>query len=231
MKVAVLFSGGKDSCLAVQRALERGWAVTRLVSMESRNPESYMFHYPNIQLTEMQAKAAGIPIIRESTEGVKERELGDLERVLRPIAPEISGLVMGAVESRYQRNRVAAICRRLGLRMAAPLWEQNPRGLWEEVLKKGFEVMIVGVACEGLGREWLGRVIGRESLKELEGLSRKHGFHLGGEGGEFETLVLDAPFFGRRLAIKEAEMEWQGDSGYYWIREAGLEEKRARDSR
>jgi diphthine-ammonia ligase len=225
MKVAALFSGGKDSCLAVQRALERGWTVTHLVSMISRNPESYMFHYPNVHLTGIQARAAGISLIRGSTGGIKEKELDDLEGVLRPLTGEIGGVVSGAIGSRYQRDRIAAVCRRLGLSMEAPLWGENPGSLWREALEKGFKVMIVGVACEGLGREWLGRVIGSEALMELERLSRRHEFHLSGEGGEFETLVLDAPFFGKRLVVKRAGKEWQGDSGYYWIREAALEGK------
>ena len=225
MKVAALFSGGKDSCLAVQRTLERGWVVTRLVSIISRNPESYMFHYPNIQLTEMQARAAGIKLVKRASEGVEEEELRDLEEVLGTLTREISGVVVGALASRYQRDRVAAVCRRLGLSMEAPLWGEDPGKLWREALEKGFRIMIVGVACEGLGREWLGRVIDSKALGELERLSRKHKFHLAGEGGEFESLVLDAPFFRKRLVVKKAEKEWQGDSGYYWIKEAGLVDK------
>jgi diphthine-ammonia ligase len=225
MKVAALFSGGKDSSLAVQRALERGWIVTRLVSIVSRNPESYMFHYPNIQLTEMQARAAGIRLVKKVSEGVKEEELRDLEDVLRPLTREVSGVVVGALASRYQRDRVAAVCRRLGLAMEAPLWGEDPGKLWREALEKGFRIMIVGVACDGLGREWLGRVINLRALGELERLSRKHSFHLGFEGGEAETFVTDAPFFRKRIVVKSAEREWQGDSGYYWIREAGLEDK------
>jgi len=81
------------------------------------------------------------------------------------------------------------------------------------------------VACEGLGREWLGRVIDSRALKELEKLSNKHRFHLAGEGGEFESLVLDAPFFRKRLVVKKAKSKWQGDSGYYWVKEAGLVDK------
>ncbi len=225
MKVAALFSGGKDSCLAVQRVLEKGWIVTKLVSIISRNPESYMFHYPNIQLTEMQARAAGIKFVKRFSKGVKEDELRDLEEVLRPLTKGISGVVVGALASRYQRDRVAAVCRRLGLSMEAPLWGQDPARLWREVLEKGFEIMIVGVACDGLGREWLGRIIDSKSLGELKKLSKKYRFHLGFEGGEAETFVIDGPFFIKKLVVKKAEREWQGDSGYYWIKEARLVDK------
>jgi diphthine-ammonia ligase len=226
MNLAALFSGGKDSSLAIQRVLERGWSVTRLVSIISRNPESYMFHYPNIELTELQARAMGIPLVSRISEGVKEEELKDLEEALKAVKRDVKGVVVGALASSYQRDRVASVCKRLRLSMEAPLWGENPGKLWRESLEKGFRIMIVSVACEGLGKEWLGRVIDSKVLEELELLSRKHKFHLGGEGGEFETLILDAPFFGRRLAVKKARKEWKDDSGLFRIDEAELVDKK-----
>lgn len=225
MNLAALFSGGKDSSLAIQRVLDRGWSVTRLVSIIPSNPESYMFHYPNIELTAMQASAAGIPLVSRASPGVKEEELRDLEAALKSVRGDVKGVVVGAIASTYQRDRVSSVCKRLGLSMEAPLWGEDPGKLWREALGRGFSIMIVAVACDGLGREWLGRVIDSKALDELEALSRKHRFHLGGEGGEFETLVLDAPFFGRRLAVKKARSEWRGDSGLYLIEEAELRNK------
>jgi diphthine-ammonia ligase len=225
MRLAVLFSGGKDSSLAMQRVMERGLSVTKLVSIVSKSPESYMFHYPNIQLTELQARAMEIPLVKKVSEGKKEKELKDLEEALRQIRKDVEGVVVGAIASRYQRDRISKICTRLGLSMEAPLWGEDPGKLWNEVIERGFKIIIVGVACEGLGREWLGREIDSKAFGELERLSKKYRFHLGGEGGEFETLVLDAPFFRKRLVIKKAETEWQGDSGYYWIKQAWLVDK------
>jgi diphthine-ammonia ligase len=225
MKVAALFSGGKDSSLAVQRVLEKGHEVVGLVSIIPRNPESYMFHYPNIRLTELQADAAGIPLVSRDSDGVKEEELADLEEALGGLSGDVEGVVVGAIASEYQRDRVAGVCRKLGLSMEAPLWGEDPEQLWLELLAKGFEIMIVGVACDGLGKEWLGRVIDEKALQELEVLSRKHNFHIAGEGGEFETLVLDAPFFRKRLAVKDARTSWKGDSGLYIINRAALEDK------
>jgi diphthine-ammonia ligase len=225
MNLAALFSGGKDSSLAIQRVLDKGWSVTRLLSIIPRNPESYMFHYPNIELTELQARAAGIPLVSRVSEGVKEEELKDLEDALKAVSRDVKGVVVGTLASSYQRDRAASICKKLGLSMEVPLWGEDPGRLWREALEKGFRIMIVAVACEGLGKDWLGRVIDSRALQELELLSKKHRFHLGGEGGEFETLVLDAPFFGRRLAVKKARKEWKDDSGLYRIEEAELRDK------
>lgn len=225
MRLAALFSGGKDSSLAVQRALEEGHEVKKLVSITPETNESYMFHFPNTDITVLQSKAAGIPIVRAKSRAVKEEEVRDMEDILRPLSGDIDGVVVGALASSYQRERVERVCKRLGLEMVAPLWHKDPGKLWDEMLQKVFSIMIVGVACEGLGREWLGKVIDKNALEELEALSRKHRFHLGGEGGEFESITLDAPFFRKSIEVREGKVQWDGDSGYYLIDEAGLVDK------
>ncbi len=225
MRLAALFSGGKDSSLAVQRAIEQGHEVSSLVSIIPGNPESYMFHYPNTGLTRLQAEAAGIPLVSRKTRGIKEKELDDMELALKGVSG-ISGVIVGAIGSRYQRDRVRGVCEKLGLSVEAPLWGQDPMQLWLELLAKGFKVMMVGVACDGLGKEWLGRVMSHKALEELDALSRKHRFHLSGEGGEFETMVLDAPFFRKRLVVKEAGISWEAGSGMYLISRASLEDKK-----
>lgn len=224
MRVAVLFSGGKDSTFALYKALLKGHEVKCLVSIVPESRESYMFHYPNIRLTALQAEAMEIPIITGSTAGEKERELKDLEAALKGVE-DIEGVVVGALASRYQRERVEAVCSRLGLEMISPLWDENPEKLWNELLATGFKVMITAVAADGLGKEWLGRVVDKKALGELKKLSEKHKFHLMGEGGEMETLVLDCPLFRRKLEILEAEKIWEQDSGYYLVKNAKLVEK------
>ena len=73
MKAAVLFSGGKDSTMAIYKAIEEGYSVEYLVSMISENPESYMFHVPNIHITELSSEAMGIPLIKAKTHGAERR--------------------------------------------------------------------------------------------------------------------------------------------------------------
>jgi diphthine-ammonia ligase len=85
MKAAVLFSGGKDSTMAIYKAIESGWDVSYLISMISENHESYMFHTSNINLTKLSAEAMGIPLIQKNTPGIKEKELDDLKNVLKDL--------------------------------------------------------------------------------------------------------------------------------------------------
>src|SRR3990170_1620577 len=113
MKLGVLFSGGKDSTLALHMTAEHEEA-TCLITLVSKNPESYMFHTPNIHLTEIQAEATDLPLIAKVTEGRKEEELKDLEQAITEAVKQhrIEGVVTGAVESVYQAERVQRICNR-----------------------------------------------------------------------------------------------------------------------
>ncbi len=226
MKTGVLFSGGKDSCLAIQKAMEKEEVVC-LITVVSENPESYMFHTPNIGLTALQAEAAGLPLLSIVTPGEKERELEELERVLKK-AKElfgIDGAVTGAIASSYQKERIENICSKLGIESINPLWGVNQTEVLREIVESGFDVMITGVFAEPLGREWLGRIIDMETIRELEELWEKHGINPSGEGGEIETTVLDAPFFKKKVEIKETSLHFSNYSGILNIEKAVLKEK------
>ena len=227
MKVAVLFSGGKDSTYALYRAIQQGRDVAVLICMKSKNMSSYMFHTPNIDLVKLQARAIGIPLIFKETAGQKEKELEDLKSAISEAKKKygIEGIVCGAVASEYQRFRVEAICADLGLRTICPLWHLDPERYMTEFLKDGFTVIFVSVAAQGFIPEWLGRPLEYETLQELKNLHHKFGVHLSGEGGEYETMVLDGPIFKKRLVVVKGEVLWRGDSGFYIVKKAKLEKK------
>lgn len=224
-RIAVLFSGGKDSTWTVHRAKEEWYNVVALVSLVSKNADSYMFQSVNLRWAPLLAEALGIRIVVKETAGRKEEELGDLEAALRELKPRIDCVGAGALASKYQYERVAAICKKLQLAVFAPAWQMDPERYWEQLLAAGFRVVLTKVACAGLGREWLGREIDREALEELKALSKKHRFHLGGEGGEFESIVLDSPVHQKRVRVEEARAEWHGDWGQWVIERAVLEKK------
>ncbi|MBL7160828.1 MAG: TIGR00289 family protein [Candidatus Aenigmarchaeota archaeon] len=220
MKTAALFSGGKDSCYAVWKAVKQGKEIVSLVAFSPENPDSYMFHHPNVQWTKLQAEAMDLPLKIVSTKGEKEKELEDLEKALKQLP--IQGVVVGALASQYQKSRVEAICKKLGLELFSPAWGIDPDEYWKELFHNNFRVIITKVACDGLGKEWLGREINKENFQELKQLSEKFGFHLAGEGGEFETFVLDGPLFKRKIEIQDSGIEWEGDSGIFLVKKAGL---------
>lgn len=226
MKAAVLFSGGKDSTMAVYKAIEEDYDVEYLVSMLSDNPESYMFHVPNIHITDLSSEAMGIPLIKAKTHGVKEKELDDLKRVLNKLKDKgVEAIFAGALASEYQKSRIDQLCKDLGLMSNAPLWHIDPKEYMEEIIDSGFEVIIISVSAEGLDESWLGRRIDHELLEEIINLNSKYGMHMAFEGGEAETLVLDCPIFKKRIKIIESSNVWDRDSGYLMITKAELENK------
>jgi len=220
MNVAVLITGGKDSALALHRALKQGYKVKYLVAMFPEREDSWMFHYPNIHMTEFFAEAAEIPLIKGKTAGIKEREVEDLKNLLAGL--DVEGVVSGAVASRYQKARIDNVCRQLGLKSIAPLWGEKPEKLLRELLENDFEVIIVGVYALGFSQEWLGRRINEETVQELLKLREKYGISPIGEGGEYESLVLDAPYFKRKIQILETEKVWRENQGYLLVKKARL---------
>jgi ABC transporter with metal-binding/Fe-S-binding domain ATP-binding protein len=226
MQLGVLFSGGKDSTLALLLAAEKEEVVC-LITILSKNKESYMFHTPNIDITALQAEALGLPQITRATEGEKEKELSDLEDAIAEAARkfQIEGVVTGAVESVYQAERVQRICNRLGLWCFNPLWKHDQKALLEELLKKQFKVIISGVFAYPLDEKWLGKQIDTQLIERLVDLQQKYGLSPSGEGGEIETTVLDAPLFKKKIDVLDYSTEAKGNSGVFRIKQARLGSK------
>jgi len=223
LQVAALVTGGKDSALALHRALKQSYNVKYLVTMIPQRPDSWMFHYPNIHLADFFAEAVGIPLVKGETSGVKETELEDLKRLLAKL--QVDGVVTGAIMSQYQKKRIDRICQELNLKSIAPLWHENPQKLLAEIVKLNFEVLIVGVYAYGFNVTWLGRKINQKSISDLIKLNKEYQISVVGEGGEYETLVLDAPFFKKRIQLVQTERIWENHSGYLIVKKAKLVEK------
>ncbi len=217
MKLAALISGGKDSLYAVYLARKEGHDIRYLLSMKPRRSDSYMFHHPNIGLTEIQAKLMEIPLLVEETEGEKEKELKDLERLIFRVKSDVDGILSGALASNYQKERIDRICKKFGLESVSPLWHIDPEKYWRDLLTADFRIMITAISAEGLDESWLGRIIDEKAIDELKELNRKFRIHLGFEGGEAETLVLDCPMFKKEIRVVEAKKEWDGQSGTYIV--------------
>ena len=223
MRLAALFSGGKDSTYAARLEEIAGHEIAYLVTLRSRRDDSYMFHTVNIELAALLAEALGIESVVVNTEGEKEVELDDLENALREL--DIEGIVTGAIASSYQKTRIDMICEDLGLEHLSPLWGRNTEVLLEEMLQSGMEIIIASVAAMGLDEKWLGRRLNEEATVELKLLNEKYGVDICGEGGEMETLVLDAPWFKSRLEVLRATPVWDGTRGSYLIEAAELRKK------
>lgn len=208
MKAAVLFSGGKDSCYSLYLAKKKGYNIACLISIFSENKESYMFHTPSISQVKHQANSMGMFLVTKETKGEKEKELEDLEDVIRQVKEkyEVDTLVTGAIRSEYQLSRIKKICDNLGLNCFNPLWQKDEMTYLEELIKNKFNVIITGVFAFPLDEKWLGRKINGKFIKDAKTLNDKYRIHVAGEGGEFETFVVDCPLFKKPLKIKDKKV-------------------------
>lgn len=220
MKVAALFSGGKDSTYAIYVALQRGWDVTHAIAIHPADPASMLYHVPNVHVTPLLAEAMGIPIVEEPAGAGEEAELDALRLAIRRTGAE--GVLVGAIASDYQHARVNRVGHELGVRVFAPLWRRNPEHLLADYLAARFDIRFSAVSAEGLDASWLGRPLDAAAAADLLRLRNRVGLHPCGEGGEFETIVLHAPFFRKRLEVLEAEPVWEGTSGSWRIKNAHL---------
>ncbi len=212
MKVALLFSGGKDSTYAGFLASKK-YKLVCLVTLFSENSASYMFHTSLIEKTQEQASLMDMPLIRHRTKGEKEMELIDLKEAIVKAKEKfkIKGVVTGALKSDYQASRILKICDELGIKCINPLWQKDQIELLEELVKNKFEIIITAVAAYPFDKSWIGRKIDRKFIEEIRILEKKYGINPAGEGGEFETLVLNCPMFNGRLKLEGFKIEGEGN--------------------
>jgi len=249
MRVAILSSSGKDSTYACWWAIMQGWSVEALITVHITTDDSMMFQLPNTSLACLQAASIGVPWLPILSSGQEEEEIIDLESGIRGstdvatayerlkndsqsiVFPEdlvlqtkplkFDALIVGALRSDYQKTRIERMCERLNLISYCPLWHHSPEEHMRSLVEHGFDVRIVSVSADGMGEEWLGKKLNHDSLQALSETSNKFRFNLDGEGGEFETIVVDAPHMVNRIEIT-GKTDWQGNRGTWVLKSAKL---------
>ena len=227
----------------------QGWKVEGLITIHISNDDSMMFQIPNTSIAGLQAHSMGVPWLPILSDGRQEEEISDLENGIKGLTNvnyaferivldteviefpdnlllqlanlEIDALVVGALRSDYQKTRIERMCEKLGLISYCPLWHHNPEEHMHSLIEHGFDVRIVSVSTDGLGEEWLGQKITQDSLEELTRISTKYRFNLDGEGGEFETIVVDAPHMSQPIAVS-GHSNWKGTRGSWILESAEL---------
>ena len=227
MKLAALFSGGKDSTYAIFLAKKLGHSVDVLLTLYPYSDESHLLLYPNITFTSLQSESMKIPqLIEKITSNNSENEYEKLNNLIT-LAKEnysIEGIVHGGILSEYQKDNFSLVCEKNDLEIISPLWNKDPKSYMKELLDENFEYIISTVTSDGLNDSWLGRIIDESDLDELKKLQKKFSFNLNFEGGEAESFVLNCPLFEKPLLIQASNTEWDGYRGRFEILEAKLKD-------
>ena len=227
MKLAALFSGGKDSTYAIFLAKKLSHSVDVLLTLYPHSSESHLLHYPNIKFTSLQAESMKIPqIIEEIASTDPNDEFKKLEKliILAKEKHSIEGIVHGGILSKYQKDNFSLICKKNNLEVLSPLWDTKPESYMDELVKENFQYIISSVSSDGLNDSWLGQIIDKNGLENLKKLQKQFRFNLNFEGGEAETFVVNCPLFEKSLFIQDSSTEWDGYRGRFEILEAKLKD-------
>lgn len=211
MRLASLYSGGKDSTFALYLAEQMGHEVPYVVNVVPEDDASWIFHTPNLSAVPLMAESMGRTLVTAPSSGTEEGDMDGLRRALEGL--DVEGVVSGAVWSDYQWDRMNVVCGELGLKFVAPLWRKDQDTVMSQLLDSGIRAVIVGCYAEGLGEEWLGREIDAGAVEELKAVRARTGISIMGEGGEYESMTLDSPMHSFPLEVESSEREWSRTGG------------------
>lgn len=232
MKFLALISGGKDSFYNIHHCLTQGHELVALGNLypDSQQDEidSFMFQTVGHDIIDYYSECLDVPLYRQAIKGssknqnleyekTEEDEIEDLHCLIQKVVqnhPDIEGISCGAILSHYQRTRVENICDRFGLTSLAFLWQRGQDQLMREMCESKLDARIIKVAAIGLTTKHLGKSI-TQLYPHLVKLNQMYEVHICGEGGEFETIVLDSKFFKKKLIMTDEKIiESGGDVSY-----------------
>ena len=226
MKVAALFSGGKDSTYAIYNAKKSGHEIVVLFTIQPKSDESHLLHFPNISQTKLQSQSMNIPQIIVSINDINvDVEILELNNLIKTAKKtfDFEGIIHGGISSLYQKNKFEILCQDNNLELISSIWQKNALSYMKELINDNFEFIISSVSSDGLDQSWLGKAINYSEFEKLENLSKKFQFNLNFEGGEAETFVTNCPLFKNRIKIMKSNKIWDKVRGRFEIVESKLE--------
>lgn len=208
MKAFFNWSGGKDSALALYHAQKtKLYSVEKLLTNINGQHRRISMHGVREELLEQQAKSIGIPlqkIILPDEPAMSEYEqqmknnLSDLKS--QNFTHAIFGDIFLEDLKNYREQQLASV----GLKAVFPIWKRDSIELIHEFVDLGFKTIVVCIKTDLLPKEFAGRIIDREFLKDLP-----KNVDACGENGEFHTFVFDGPVFSRPINFTKGEIVYK----------------------
>ncbi len=187
----VLWTGGKDSCLALHIAQEQNFNIVGLVTFVPVGNSEFRAH-PQSEIEE-QAKRLGLRIhFLEVHEPYKETYIKKLKWIKSNL--HVTTVINGDIN--YVDgcdNWIVGCCKRSDLAIFQPLWQKERNWVMDQLLSRGIQARINFISHPSIPAEWNGRIIDQNLLRELRTLSKDSGIDLAGENGEYHTMVVSAP--------------------------------------
>ncbi|MCM8781985.1 MAG: diphthine--ammonia ligase [Candidatus Omnitrophica bacterium] len=207
------WSGGKDSCLACYKAIQKGYRVKYLLNFISRETKRCCFHGIEASLLKLQAELIGIPLVqKEVTADMKEYEK-EFKTAVSELKKEAQTMIFGDIYLDEHKNWVDRVCGELDITPVAPLWHNSPETILEEFIEMGFKTIVVSCHADKFGKDFVGKIVDSGLLNELK--TRK--ICPCGENGEFHTFVIDGPIFKRGIEILESEPVFKEGFWKHWF--------------
>lgn len=195
MKAVALFSGGKDSLYSLYLVEKQGIKVDHLITLITTLPIPSP-HAENVEALKKIAKSMGKQLTI-----VDFKQENAFINVLKKL--DVDALVAGDINVEAHLEGLKDVCNKTGLELLEPIYGKDTTELFHEIFGLGFKALITGVELNSMDKEWLGFLISEESGTQfLEKIGKVDPL---GENGEFHTLVLDCPLYGKPFKVTSTE--------------------------
>jgi uncharacterized protein (TIGR00290 family) len=204
-KVIALWSGGKDSALALYEILKTGgFEVVELLTTVTKDNDRISIHSVRSVLLEQQANALGFPlekifISKGASDAEYERALLNALETNR--ANSVFFVLFGDIFLEDVRKYREQLLMKVGMKGLFPLWKKDTKKLAQTFIDLGFKAVITSVDSNVLGKDFAGRDYDEMFLSDLPA-----NVDPCGENGEFHSFVYDGPIFRERIFFKKGEI-------------------------
>lgn len=212
------WSGGKESALALHRALKIGEEVTHLLTMVNTTGRRSRSHGLPVGLIAAQAERLDLDLVQRRASWRSYEQ--EYKRTLRALKKQgVVGGIFGDIDLAEHRQWVERVCRETGMEAWLPLWREAREALLKEFMEEGFRAVIVAVHSPRIGEEWVGRELDGSFLKAVKEIE---GVDICGEFGEYHTFVYDGPIFKQPVPFEPGKRMKRGEHCFLQLRGGGL---------